>query len=73
MRKQVLFFLLCKNYIGGDGMEELKRIVVEDKEDGTQVSRLPNNEEIMNKINELIRYVNWLDKEKQSKPLRGVR
>ncbi|WP_243523690.1 hypothetical protein [Bacillus pseudomycoides] len=54
-------------------MEVLKRIVVEDKEDGTQVSGLPNNEEIINKINELIRYVNWLDKEKQSKPLRGVR
>lgn len=53
-------------------MEELKRIIVEDKEDGTQISRLPNNEEIMNKINELIRYTKRLDKNKQSKTIKGV-
>lgn len=53
-------------------MEELKRIIVEDKEDGTRVSRLPNNEEMMNKINELIRYTKRLDKNKQSKPIKGV-
>ncbi|MED2185385.1 hypothetical protein [Bacillus wiedmannii] len=53
-------------------MEELKRIIVEDKEDGTQVSRLPNNEEMMNKINELIRYTKRLDKNKQSKPIKPV-
>lgn len=53
-------------------MEELKRIIVEDKEDGTQTSRLPNNEEIMNKINELIRYTKRLDKNKQSKTIKGV-
>ncbi|PEL97689.1 hypothetical protein CN604_18675 [Bacillus wiedmannii] len=53
-------------------MEELKRIVVEGREDGTQISRLPNNEEIMNKINELIRYTKRLDKNKQSKTIKGV-
>lgn len=53
-------------------MEELKRIIVEDKEDGTQVSRLPNNEEMMNKINELIRYTKRLDKNKQSKTIKPV-
>lgn len=53
-------------------MEELRRIIVEDKEDGTQLSRLPNNEEMMNKINELIRYTKRLDKNKQSKTIKGV-
>lgn len=53
-------------------MDELKRIVVEDREDGTQVSRLPNNEEMMNKVNELIRYTKRLDKNKQSKTIKGV-
>lgn len=53
-------------------MEELKRIIVEDKEDGTQISRIPNNEEIMNKINELIRYTKRLDKNKQSQTIKGV-
>ncbi|MFE4764405.1 hypothetical protein [Bacillus mycoides] len=53
-------------------MEELRRIIVEDKEDGTQLSRLPNNEEMMNKINELIRYTKRLDKDKQSKTIKGV-
>lgn len=50
-------------------MEELKRIVVEDREDGTQVTRLPNNEEMMNKINEIIRYTKKLEKNKQNKPI----
>jgi len=53
-------------------MEELKRIIVEDKEDGTQISRLPNNEEIMNKINELIKYTKRIDKNKQSETIKGV-
>jgi len=48
-------------------MEELKRIVVEDRGDGTQVTRLPNNEEMMNKINEIIRYTKRLEKNKQNK------
>lgn len=53
-------------------MEELKRIIVEDREDGTQISRLPNNEEIMNKINELIKYTKRIDKNKQSETIKGV-
>ncbi|OOR30253.1 hypothetical protein [Bacillus cereus] len=54
-------------------MEELKRIIVEDKEDGTQISRLPNNEEMMNKINELIRYTKQLDKNKQIKQIKQIK
>lgn len=53
-------------------MEELKRIVMEDREDGTQITRRPNNEEMMDKINELIRYTKRLDKNKQSKAIKGV-
>ncbi|MDZ5480427.1 hypothetical protein ACQKN7_28575 [Bacillus cereus] len=53
-------------------MEELKRIVVEDREDGTQITRLPNNEEMMEKINELIRYTKQLDKNKQSKQIKSA-
>lgn len=41
-------------------IKELKRIIVEEREDGTQVTRLPNNAEMMNKINEIVREVNKL-------------
>lgn len=41
----------------------LKRVITENNLDGTQVSRLPNNEEIMNKINEMVRFLNSLPKE----------
>lgn len=39
-------------------IEPLKRIIVEDMSDGTQVTRLPNNREVMDKINEIIKYIN---------------
>lgn len=44
-------------------LNELKRIVVSNYQDGTQVSRLPDNEEMMNKINEIIRFINLLEEE----------
>lgn len=52
-------------------IKELERIVVESNEDGIQISRLPNNEEIMNKINEIVRCINHIDKNKQDKPFEG--
>lgn len=39
-------------------IKHLQRIIIESKEDGTQISRLPSNEEMMNKINEIINHVN---------------
>jgi len=42
-------------------VQPLERVVVEDNEDGTQITRLPNNAEMMDKINEIIRVVNELD------------
>ncbi|WP_231040450.1 hypothetical protein [Bacillus velezensis] len=50
-------------------IKKLTRVIVETKEDGTQITRLPNSQEIMNKINEIIDFCNRLDKEKQSKPV----
>ncbi|MCM3109951.1 hypothetical protein [Lederbergia lenta] len=37
-------------------IKELKRIIV--NENGTEVSMLPSNETIINKVNEIIRYLN---------------
>jgi hypothetical protein len=42
-------------------IEPLKRIVVSEDDEGTQTTRLPNNLEMMNKINEIIKYVNMID------------
>jgi len=41
-------------------IELLKRIIVNEDEKGTQIARLPNNQEMMNKINEIIEYVNMI-------------
>lgn len=53
-------------------IKELERIVIETKEDGTQTTRLPNNEEMMSKINDIIKQVNYLTRTRPSEPLRGV-
>lgn len=45
-------------------INKLTRIIQESYPDGTQVSRLPNNEEIINKINEIITYLNSEENEK---------
>ncbi len=44
----------------------LKRVVTENYTDGTQVSRLPNTQEMMDKINEIIKVVNELDSHKSN-------
>ncbi|UGO46158.1 toxin [Bacillus phage vB_BanS_Chewbecca] len=49
---------------------ELTRIIIENREDGTQVTRLPNNEEMMNKINEIVRQVNQLTRTRPIPPIR---
>ncbi|MGG0308309.1 hypothetical protein ABEY43_07155 [Priestia megaterium] len=36
----------------------LNRIITNTEEDGTQISRLPNNQEVMDKINEIVKIVN---------------
>ncbi|OJT57362.1 hypothetical protein [Bacillus licheniformis] len=41
-------------------IEPLKRIIVNEGEEGIQTARLPNNQEMMNKINEVIKYVNMI-------------
>ncbi|UUV47078.1 hypothetical protein [Bacillus phage vB_BanS-Thrax5] len=50
-------------------IKELERIILEDREDGTQVTRLPNNQEMMDKINEIVKQVNYLTR---SEPIRPV-
>lgn len=52
-------------------IKPLERIVINNSEDGIQTSRLPNNEEMMNKINEIVNCINHLNKEKQDKPIQG--
>lgn len=44
--------------LGLNKLKPLQRIIVSNDEDGTQVSRLPNNQEMMNKINEIINHIN---------------
>lgn len=53
-------------------IKELERIIVEDKEDGTQITRLPNQAEMMQKINEIVKQVNYLSNESPLKPIRPV-
>lgn len=43
-------------------IKELTRIIDGKTEDGMEISRLPNKEEIIAKINELVREVNKLEK-----------
>lgn len=43
-------------------IKELQRIVEIIDENGTQISKLPSNQEMFNKINELVRVVNRLEK-----------
>ena len=50
-------------------LQPLTRIIVSNNEDGLQTSRLPNNQEMMDKINEMVNFVNRLEREKQSKEI----
>lgn len=51
------------------GIKPLQRIIVSNDADGTQVTKLPSNEEMMNKINEIIRVVNKLESDRQNREL----
>lgn len=52
-------------------LRKLER-VLEDYKDDMKISRLPNTEEIMNKINEVIEYVNHIEKAKADKPIKSL-
>lgn len=45
-------------------IQPLKRIVESEDANGNQLTRLPNNAEMMNKINEIIRVVNKMESKK---------
>lgn len=40
---------------------KLERVIIDTDKDGIQISRLPNNEEIINKINEMVDFLNALE------------
>lgn len=42
-------------------IKRLERVLVESHEDGTQLSKLPSQQEMMEKINQIIEVVNELD------------
>lgn len=50
----------------------LKRTIVENFDDGTQVSKLPDNQEIVNKINEIIKYINNNEKLKENEFIKNA-
>lgn len=47
----------------------LKRVTVERTEEGIEVTRLPNIEEIVDKVNEIVRFANTLERKKADKPI----
>lgn len=53
-------------------LQHLKRIVIENKGDGTQVTRLPNNQEMMDKINEIVSYINGIENKIQYKSIKSM-
>lgn len=53
-------------------IKELERIVFSvGKDSEIQISRFPNNQEIMDKLNEVIACLNRLEKETVKKPIKG--
>jgi hypothetical protein len=54
-------------------LQPLTRIIVSNNDNGLQTSRLPNNQEMMDKINEIVNFVNRLEREKQSKEIVGFK
>jgi hypothetical protein len=50
-------------------IKKLQRIIVSNEADGTQVTKLPSNEDMMNKINEIIHVVNKLESDRQNREL----
>ncbi|MEY8695922.1 hypothetical protein AB9M90_15295 [Bacillus safensis] len=53
-------------------IKPLKRVIIKSTEDGIEISRLPNNEEIVSKINEIARFVNTLENKKADKPIKNL-
>lgn len=53
-------------------IEPLKRVIIENNEDGTQVTRLPNHEEVVNKVNEIIKYLNKQESDRKQDRIRGL-
>ncbi|MEH7552845.1 hypothetical protein [Bacillus altitudinis] len=49
-------------------IKPLKRVTVKGYENGIEISRLPNSEEIIEKVNEIVRFVNNLERKKADKP-----
>ncbi|MGG1147083.1 hypothetical protein [Bacillus wiedmannii] len=54
-------------------IEPLKRVVIEKNADGTQVTRLPNHEEMVNKVNEIIIYLNQKEILKREDRIKGLK
>lgn len=50
-------------------IKPLTRIVCERFEDGREITRLPNNEEMVKKINEIVRLVNKSERDKEDQKL----
>jgi hypothetical protein len=53
-------------------IQYLQRIVVENHDNGKQVTILPSNEEMMNKINEIITAVNKQEKKIQDEKMKRI-
>jgi len=49
-------------------LNQLQRIIESTSTDGIQISRLPNAQEMMDKINEIVRFVNQLELQKANEP-----
>lgn len=47
-------------------IQKLERVIVQTTPDGVQTTRLPNNEEIMHKLNEVIEAINVLSQDNVS-------
>ncbi|UGO50970.1 toxin [Bacillus phage vB_BanS_Nate] len=53
-------------------IQELERVIVESNDNGLQTTRLPSNAEMMDKINEIVRQVNYLTNNTPLEPIKPV-
>lgn len=54
-------------------IEPLRRVIIENNEDGTQITRLPNHEEVVKKVNEIIIYLNQKEILKREDRIKGLK
>ncbi|EML6324910.1 hypothetical protein [Bacillus cereus] len=54
-------------------IEPLRRVIIENNADGTQVTRLPNHEEVVKKVNEIIIYLNKKEILKREDRIKGLK